>query len=148
VSKLKIVKYNEWTKNRKMKFFSVFLLIFTMITISGIIPGRAQDDPTGTLKTGTVGWWPGDGHALDISNGSHGTLMNGASFAPGLVGQAFEFHGGDDYVWAYGQSTVNLEVLTIETWVLIDNIVTNQQRFVTNYSKINGTMLQELMMVI
>lgn len=47
---------------------------------------------------GLIGWWPGDGDALDISSANHGTVMNGASFAPGLVGQAFSFDGIDDFV--------------------------------------------------
>ncbi|MBI3058987.1 MAG: hypothetical protein HYY81_06725 [Deltaproteobacteria bacterium] len=33
-------------------------------------------------------WWPGNGHAGDIKDGNDGTLQNGATFAPGMVGQA------------------------------------------------------------
>ncbi len=40
---------------------------------------------------GLVGWWPGDGDAADIVGGHNGTLLNGATFAPGEVGQAFTF---------------------------------------------------------
>lgn len=47
---------------------------------------------------GQVNWWPGDGNANDIIGGKHGTLQNGATFAPGEVGQAFSFDGVDDYV--------------------------------------------------
>ena len=48
--------------------------------------------------SGLVSWWPGDGSADDIVGGEHGTLMNGATFAPGILGQAFSFDGVDDYV--------------------------------------------------
>ena len=47
---------------------------------------------------GLVSWWPGDGHADDVAGGNHGTLLNGATFAPGVVGQAFSFDGVDGYV--------------------------------------------------
>ena len=45
-----------------------------------------------------MSWWPGDGNADDTVGGNHGTLVNGATFAPGMVGQAFSFDGVDDYV--------------------------------------------------
>ncbi len=41
--------------------------------------------------SGMVSWWPGDGNANDIQDGNNGALQNGATFAPGLVGQAFSF---------------------------------------------------------
>jgi hypothetical protein len=55
---------------------------------------------TGCLlpPTGLLGWWPGDGIASDIQLGSNGILMNGATFAPGLVKQALSFDGVDDFV--------------------------------------------------
>src|SRR5882724_11467666 len=55
---------------------------------------------TGCLlpPTGLVGWWTGDGSANDIQLGNNGVATNGASFAPGLVKQAFRFDGEDDFV--------------------------------------------------
>ena len=47
-----------------------------------------------------VSWWPGDGNANDIVGGNNGTLHNGATFAPGMVDQAFSFDGINDYVQA------------------------------------------------
>jgi hypothetical protein len=38
--------------------------------------------------SGLVSWWPGDGNANDIADANSGTLMGGATFAPGFVGQA------------------------------------------------------------
>jgi hypothetical protein len=48
--------------------------------------------------SGLISWWPGDGNADDIIGGNNGTLMNGATFAPGIVAQAFSFDGVDDIV--------------------------------------------------
>jgi len=51
-----------------------------------------------TPPSGLISWWPGDGNADDIVGGNHGTLMNGATFAPGMVAQAFSLDGVDDIV--------------------------------------------------
>lgn len=46
----------------------------------------------------TTNWWPGNGNANDVAGNQPGTLVNGAGFAPGKVGQAFSFDGIDDHV--------------------------------------------------
>src|SRR2546425_2416326 len=43
--------------------------------------------------SGLVSWWPGEGNANDIVGSNSGNLVNGATFAPGVVGQAFSFNG-------------------------------------------------------
>ena len=56
-------------------------------------------DSTGLCRTcmappaNLVSWYPGDGNANDIQSANNGTLINGATFAPGFVGQAFSFNG-------------------------------------------------------
>jgi hypothetical protein len=44
---------------------------------------------------GLVSWWPGDGNANDIKGSNNGTLVNSATFAAGMVGQAFSFNGSN-----------------------------------------------------
>jgi len=62
-----------------------------------------------------VNWWSGDGHASDIQGSQHGTLQNGAGFAPGKVGQAFSLNGVDQYV---NVGDVDLSAtFTIEAWI-------------------------------
>jgi len=67
---------------------------------------------------GLVGWWPGDGNARDQSDGHHGTLVNGATFAPGLIDQAFGLVGASDYV-DVGPG-FHLDSMTLQAWVFID----------------------------
>lgn len=70
--------------------------------------------------SGMVAWYPGDGNADDIlgGTGTNGTLKNGATFTPGMVGQAFHFDGVDDHVsidttgFVKGQSAA-----TVDAWV-------------------------------
>jgi len=65
-----------------------------------------------------VSWWPGDGNANDIQDGNNGAAQNGATFAPGKVGQSFSFDGVDDFVEVQDSSNLNLaQALSIDAWV-------------------------------
>ncbi len=69
--------------------------------------------------SGLTFWAAGEGDARDVSgNGNDGTLVNGTTFDPGKVGQAFKFDGVDDYI------STNLDVqpsamptTTWEAWI-------------------------------
>jgi M6 family metalloprotease-like protein len=68
----------------------------------------------------TVGWWPGEGTAEDLTGNHDGTVVNGTTFAPGIVGQAFSFDGVDDMLSTplivdyTGGATFELWVKTID----------------------------------
>ena len=68
---------------------------------------------------GMVAWWPGDDHANDIIDGNDGTPVGGATYAPGMVGQAFSFDGsGDSGVTVPSSPSLNMtEAVTIDAWV-------------------------------
>src|SRR5205814_2304370 len=53
-----------------------------------------------TLLPGMISWWPGDGNTTDIVGANTGALVRGATFATGLVNQAFSFAGTGDYFQA------------------------------------------------
>ena len=69
--------------------------------------------------TGMVSWWPGDGNAEDIIDGNDGTLVGGAGFAPGLVGQAFSFDASlDSGVIVPNGANLNMtEAITLDAWI-------------------------------
>jgi len=77
-----------------------------------IFPAAAPDcvNP----PSGLTSWWPGEDNANDIQSGNHGTLQNGATFAPGLVGQAFIFDGVNDFASLPPNSITG--DFTIEFW--------------------------------
>ncbi|MFZ1220537.1 MAG: LamG-like jellyroll fold domain-containing protein [Chthoniobacterales bacterium] len=78
---------------------------------------------------GMVSWWPGDGKAVDIIGGNDGTLQGGATFAPGMVGQAFSFDGLDDFVRIpMNPSLFALTQGTLDMWVKINNLNDNTVR--------------------
>ena len=72
---------------------------------------------------GMVGWWPGDGNALDIQGPTfeNGTL-NGATFDAGKVGTAFKFDGVDDYVSQDLPANVKSQTITMDAWVNLNTL--------------------------
>ena len=56
----------------------------------------ASTDCEATVNTtiapppGMVSWWPADGHPQDIMDCNDGMLMNGATYAGGMVGPGIQ----------------------------------------------------------
>ncbi|MCI0779676.1 MAG: LamG domain-containing protein [Chloroflexi bacterium] len=66
---------------------------------------------------GLVSWWPGEGNAKDVAGANDGVLNGDPRFSPGVVGQAFSFDGGDDYVVVDAGSNLNITGdLTVHLW--------------------------------
>jgi photosystem II stability/assembly factor-like uncharacterized protein len=99
---------------------------FSEFIFGSFVPSSCVAPPPGL-----VSWWPGDGNAQDLTNRNWGALVSGATFATGLVGQAFSFDGVDDYVFAPGTGIDSLQQLTIEAWVKLDSMPPRIERFVT-----------------
>src|SRR5258706_4514474 len=73
----------------------IALMIAVLIaTFSQLAAGGQCNYP----PSGLVSWWPGEGTADDAFGGNPGGLVNGVTFTPGKVGQAFNFNGVSDYV--------------------------------------------------
>jgi hypothetical protein len=73
--------------------------------------------PTGVAApSGLVSWWTGNNTAADVKGVHNGTLVGGATFAPGKVGQAFSFDGINDTVTLAGAFGGGPEA-TLEAWV-------------------------------
>jgi hypothetical protein len=71
--------------------------------------------------SGLVAWWPGDGNALDLVGTNHGTPFGGATYAPGLVGQAFSFDGIDDVIIIPQSQSLDVQnAFTFGCWARAD----------------------------
>jgi hypothetical protein len=86
------------------------------------IPGTAHAAGCVSPPDGLVSWWPGDGDANDVVDGNHGTLVGGAAFASGEVGQAFSFDGtvGTRVAGPADSAGSNLDItgaFTLDAWV-------------------------------
>jgi streptogramin lyase len=66
---------------------------------------------------GLVGWWPGNGTPDDFVSVNHGTLANGARFAPGKAREAFQFDGADDRVLI--PEAANINVSQFAKWTMM-----------------------------
>lgn len=99
----------------------ITMVDLTLLSNTGTVEVRVHWGNRCTpLPPGCVSWWSGDEHANDLVGGNNGTLVNGISFATGMVGQAFSFDGIDDRVAI--RDTDNLRLtgsLTVESWILI-----------------------------
>jgi len=68
-----------------------------------------------------ISWWSGEGSADDIADGNDGTLMNGATFGSGKVGQAFSLNGAGAFVNIPTAPNLNPSgSFTIEGWINSD----------------------------
>ena len=71
-----------------------------------------------TPPGGMIGWWVAEGDSADLVGNNSGTLVNGATYAPGKVGQAFAFNGASQFVSVPDSPLLNpTNALTIEGWV-------------------------------
>src|SRR5882724_10819515 len=88
-------------KERVMKstiaLFKALLAGVSLLLVFALV-GRTAAQTCAPPLSGLAGWWPGDGNADDLQGASNGTLLNGATFTTGKVGQAFSFDGVDDDV--------------------------------------------------
>jgi len=99
------------------------------------LPGVAQT-PASPInvppEVGLVSWWSGDEDdkkftgrlmsadelTLDLAGSNDGTLVNGVSYAPGKVEQAFSLDGYNDYIsLGTGPSVQGAGPFTVSAWV-------------------------------
>ncbi|MHB0960176.1 MAG: S8 family serine peptidase [Pirellulaceae bacterium] len=74
---------------------------------------------------GLVSWWTADGASNDEVSGNHATLVSGATYATGQLGQAFSFDGVDDRALVADAESLKLtNSMTIEGWVRVDSVST------------------------
>jgi hypothetical protein len=100
------------------RLFWIILLIAIVFTLSPVKPAES-----GCIEppAGLAAWWPGDGNENDIIGDKNGTLYGNATFAAGLVSQAFRFDGTDDYLTTPGVINGWPEG-TIDLWVRFNSL--------------------------
>ena len=85
------------------------------VTFSG--PGLAAP-PCATPPSGVVSWWPAEGDANDIQGSNDGTPVGTVTFAPGEVGQAFNFDGASGFENMGTPASLDLtNTLTLDAWI-------------------------------
>jgi hypothetical protein len=85
----------------------------TNALLSVLAPGDCVPAPANA-----VSWWAAEGNAIDAVGSNNGALKNGAGFAPGEVGMAFNLNGVNQYVEVPPSPAFNPPgSFTLETWV-------------------------------
>ena len=87
------------------------------------------------LPQGAVSWWPAGGNANDAIGPNNGTMMNGAGYGAGEVGEGFSVDGTGAYVKIpYSTSLDPTNQVTIEFWMKADanNSMDSYQGLVTS----------------
>jgi uncharacterized delta-60 repeat protein len=79
---------------------------------------------------GITNWWPADNSTADIAGQDAGVAIGGVGYAPGEVGQAFNFTGPGQYVAVTGSSTIQ-GPRTIEGWVKPDPTFSDRLPIIT-----------------
>jgi DNA-binding beta-propeller fold protein YncE len=92
--------------------------------------------PPAAVSNGLVSWWRADGNTLDSRGTNHGTLTNGATFASGISGQAFQLDGVNDYVDV--GTGFNLDAMTLSAWVFVDPVTNTSERRVISKDNLLG----------
>ena len=104
-------------------------IVALLATAKGVVPPMKSGKPAPgrTLRDGLVAHWTAEGTANDGAGQNHGTLKNGAGFAPGRTGQAFKLDGEDDYVDFGNAKALRITgSQTIAMWIRPDRLGSRQ----------------------
>lgn len=118
-------------------FHQLQLIIPLLLAIASSLPPTSSAQtcvPVNDSSDNIVAWWPGEGNAGDALMANNGTLSSGVSFAPGEVGQAFNFSAGHSGVKIPASASLNVGQrdpyndinLGIDVWIKPADISTPQ----------------------
>jgi hypothetical protein len=82
----------------KLPHIIIGLISWVVVIFNPGLSDRTYAQNCAPVTTGLIGWWPGNGNAEDIQGTRDALVMNGVTFSGGLVGQAFNLDGINDYV--------------------------------------------------
>jgi len=68
--------------------------------------------------SGLMSWWPAEGHSFDLLGTNHGTSVGAVGYAPGKVGQAFDFNGVNAYL-VMPPILTNAAAFSFEWWMQV-----------------------------
>ncbi len=106
-----------------MKSTPMFCVLAAMMLFPGLHTGASAQTCT-AAPWGIVGWWPGNGTAIDIVGGNNGQLAGDAAFAPAVVGLGFSLDGEGDYVQIPDAPALKPARVSVEAWVRFDSLDT------------------------
>jgi len=106
------------------------------MNIYGRVGWRPAD--TSTLWDDIYAVWNADGNANDSYGTNNGTLMNGATFTTGKIGQAFTFDGINDFIQLPNNSLNFTDSFSIGFWMNLNGVGADQQAPIANFMLAGG----------
>jgi hypothetical protein len=92
-----------------------------VVALVALSIGAAYAQTCQRLPRGVAGWWPGDDTPNDLTLAAdNGLLMNGTTYGPGVVGDAFVFDGVNDRVDLPDAPQLRPSRFTLAAWVRLD----------------------------
>jgi hypothetical protein len=96
-----------------------FVFMILAVSCGAMLQARSEPAPD-PAPSGLVAWWRAEGDATEVVGQNNGTLVNNVAFAPGEVGQAFNFDGIGAYVFIPASPRLNVGTgsgITIDAWI-------------------------------
>src|SRR5687768_14072892 len=103
---------------RHLRYLGVWVVLSLVIARVWVSPAQDQNCVPAPIQM--RGWWTGNGDANDLVGGNNGTMDNTITFAPGRVGQGFNFTGAHNGVKIAASPQVHIGAgtgMTIEAWI-------------------------------
>jgi hypothetical protein len=97
----------RWLDGRRLAAGAIAAVLVAAVTVgSGVFERFGWSQPSDNVGTsacveppsGITGWWPGDGGADDLVGNRDAELVGDATFAPGLISEAFALDGDGDFI--------------------------------------------------
>ena len=110
----KVKKMNKTGLKGNCYLIGVFCVLSFVLCAAGIC--FAEQSACVNAPSGLISWWPGDGNADDIVDSNPSTAY-GATYATGMVSQAFSFDGVDDLVMVPDAANLKPAQLTVDFWM-------------------------------
>lgn len=112
---------------RLFRAFSIALAFALLASIA-----RAQQ--CYPAPSGIVGWWSAENNALDNIGLNNGVLSGTAGYAPGIVGQAFDFlNAGDQVSFTTTGFPVGTSDRTMECWIYVAAFIPEDETVFAGY---------------
>ncbi len=110
----------RFARSDSLSFVRLRTWAYAVICLACLVGAcRAWSADCAAPPAGLVSWWRAESNALDQAGTNNGTVLNGASFAPGKVGQAFSFDGVNAVVQVPSSPTLSFasdSPMTVELW--------------------------------
>ena len=103
------------------RFVALVALLAGLASNVLAMPGPTGNPPNpAPVPAGLISWWQGETNANDFMGLNNGVLENGVGFAPGEVGQAFDFTETNQTVMVPASPSLNVGLdsgFTLEAWI-------------------------------